>query len=152
MALLGCYRDALKAGLGAFFAWCMFVHAAAAAGACDNPAPVRFPVGASQAEITGGLARGELACWTIGVRRGQHMIVRQADAAHSNIVLQIYRPPWSVAHSADGFTMRGRTLPGAGEGDDTKGWTGVVPENGSYLLVLGTSWGGGQYRVRIAIR
>jgi hypothetical protein len=152
MVLHDSCRDALRAGLGALFACCLFVYGAAAAGGCDSPTPVRFPIGASQTQITGGIARGEMACWTIGGRRGQRMIVRQADAKRSNIVLQIYRSPWSVAHSADGLTIHGQALPGAAEGEDTKSWTGVLPETGSYLLVLGTSWGGGPYRVHIRIR
>lgn len=155
MALHSRYLATLKAGLGVLFAWALFAHGALAAGACDNPTRVRFPIGASQTQIVGGIARGELACWTIGGSRGQHMtvrIVRQADEQRNNIVLQIYRPIWSVAHSADGFTIRGRALPGTAEGEDATGWTGVLPATGTYLLVLGTSWGGGPYRVRIEIR
>lgn len=151
MALPSCHRDYLKACLGALFAWALLANGAAAA-PCDNPRPVQFPVGGAQAQITGGIARGELACWTVGGRRGQHMTVRQPANDHNNIVLQIYRPPWSVAHSPDGIRIHGRALPGTAEGQDATGWTGVLPATGSYLLVLGTTWGGGPYRVRIEIR
>jgi len=102
-------------------------------------------------EVRGGIARGELACFTIAGRLGQHMSVSQPDPGNSNIVMQIYRPRWAINHTADGVRVRGWPLPGVKEGDDAKGWNGTLPATGNYLLVLGTSWGGGDYHVRIKL-
>lgn len=80
------------------------------------------------------------------------MAVRQANPEGSNVVLQLYQPPWSVTRSADGFRVHGRSLPGASEGQDAKAWAGRLPSAGNYLLVLGRTWGGGPYRINIEIR
>jgi hypothetical protein len=123
--------------------------ATAVAAPCDNPVPVRFAHGAAAAEIVGGIARGELACFTIEASKGQHMALTQPKG--SNIVLQLYAPHWAITHGADGIRVNGRALPGAAEGEDTKAWAGRLPATGSYLLVLGTTWGGGDYRLHLGI-
>ncbi len=102
-------------------------------------------------EVRGGIARGELACFTIAGHLGQHMSVSQPDPGDSNIVMQIYRPPWAIKHTEDGIRVGGQALPGVKEGDDAKGWGGTLPATGNYLLVLGTSWGGGEYHVQIKL-
>jgi hypothetical protein len=124
----------------------------AALGACDHPKPVHFAPGAISADLTGGIPRGELDCYTIGVRQGQHLTVDQAHAADSNIVFQLYRPPWSVKTGEDGVDVTGTALPGAEDGADAKQWSGALPVRGDYLLVVGTSFGGGEYRLRIEIK
>jgi len=43
-------------------------------------------------------------------------------------------------------------LKGAEEGRDAGEWSGRLPTTGPYLLVLGTSRGGGEYRVRVEVR
>lgn len=105
----------------------------------------------SAGEVRGGIARGELACFTIAGHLGQHLSVSQPDPGDSNIVMQIYRPPWAIKHTEDGVRVRGQALPGVKEGDDAKGWGGTLPATGNYLLVLGTSWGGGEYHVQIKL-
>ena len=79
------------------------------------------------------------------------MSLSQPGQQNSNVVVQIYRPQWTIDHSPDGIIVRGQALRGAAEGDDTQAWAGILPAAGKYLLVLGTSWGGGEYRVRVAI-
>ena len=77
------------------------------------------------------------------------MTVTQTDRGEGNIVLQLYRPPWTIAPSPDGPVVRGTALKGAEEGRDAGEWSGRLPATGAYLLVLGTSRGGGEYRVRV---
>jgi hypothetical protein len=137
--------------LAALLAWSLWSGAAGAT-PCDSPAPVRFAPGATAGEIAGGIARGELACFTIAARQGQHLVVSQPGRHDSNVVMQIYRPPWTIAHSPDGIRVDGRALQGAAEREDAKAWAGTLPQTGRYLLVLGTSWGGEEYRVRVEIR
>jgi hypothetical protein len=130
---------------------CCFWYSAAVATPCDPPAPIRLIAGSTPKEVHGGIARGERACFTFEAGRGQHISVSQADPGASNIVMQIYRPPWAITRKDDSISVRGEALPGAKEGDDANGWDGALPIIGRYLLVLGTSWGGGEYRVQIKL-
>lgn len=148
----GSYRAFLATTIVALLSWASAGSCTAGVGACASPTPVRFPPGAVRTEIFGGTARGELACWTIAARQGQHMAVRQTNPEGSNVVLQLYQPPWSVTRSPDGFRVQGRALPGASEGQDAKAWAGTLPSTGNYLLVLGRTWGGGPYWINIEIR
>ena len=118
---------------------------------CDKPTPIRFAPGASAADITGGLARGDRDCFTISARTGQRMTMTQTDRGEGNIVLQLYRPPWTTAPSPDGLVVRGTALRGTEEGRDATEWSGRLPATGAYLLVLGTSRGGGEYSVHMEV-
>ncbi len=119
---------------------------------CSKPAPIRFARGAAFAEIAGGVPRGMRDCFTIDARAGQNLSVAQPGRGDTNIVIQLYRPPWRVRDGEDGLDVTGRALPGAADGADATHWSGRLPATGRYLLVIGTSWGGGEYRLRIAIR
>ena len=143
-----------RAGLRHFAAAAVLLALAAvpAVAGCDKPAPIRFAPGASAADLTGGLARGDRDCFTISARTGQRMTVTQTDRGEGNIVLQLYRPPWTIAPSPDGPVVRGTVLKDAEEGRDAGEWSGRLPTTGPYLLVLGTSRGGGEYRVRVEVR
>ena len=143
-------RAVLARSLAALLGCCLWCSAAAAA-PCDAPVPIRLAPGSTSKEVTGGIARGELACFTIEARRGQHMAISQPDPGDGNIVMQIYRPPWAITREDDGISVRGLPLPGAKEGDDAKGWAGRLPATGRYLLVIGASWGGGPYRVLVKL-
>ena len=137
----------------------------AAASGCAPPAVLRFAPGSSGADVTGGVPRGERDCYVLQASRGQTLSLSQPaddnpaddnpaddNPADNNIVLQIYRPPWKIVPTATGWTFDGIALPGTEETRDTREWTGPLPVDGRYLLVVGTSRGGGTYRVRIQIR
>ena len=143
-------KAAIAPSLAALLVCCLWAGAAGAA-SCDAPAPIGLTPSPSAGEVRGGIARGELACFTIAGHLGQHLSVSQPDPGDSNIVMQIYRPPWAIKHTEDGVRVRGQALPGVKEGDDAKGWGGTLPATGNYLLVLGTSWGGGEYHVQIKL-
>ena len=131
----------------------LLLNSAASAGAnCDQPPAIHFARGATSAQLAGGIARGERDCFTIGVRGGQRMTVTQMDSGEGNIVLQIYRPPWRIISTPDGPTINGKALDGAEEGRDASNWAGLLPISGSYLLVLGTSRGGGEYSLSVDVR
>ena len=112
---------------------------------CDRPAPVRFSAGAFATDLSGGVARGERACFTIGAGAGQTLSVTQRKSPDDNIVFQIYQPGWKP-------DLSGTALKGAADGDDARAWSGKLPAKGNYLLVVGTTRGGGEYNLRIEIR
>ena len=116
---------------------------------CDRPAPVRFPAGAFATDLSGGVARGERACFTIGAGAGQTLSVTQRKSPDSNIVFQLYQPGWKITPGPD---LSGDALKGAADGDDARAWSGKLPAKGNYLLVVGTTRGGGEYNLRVEIR
>ena len=98
------------------------------------------------------MPRGERDCFTVAARAGQRLSISQPGRTETNIVLQLYRPPWQVHRAEDSIEIAGRALPGAAEGADATHWSGILPRSGAYLLVVGTSWGGGEYRLRLVLR
>ena len=120
--------------------------------ACDPPAPVRFPPNAVATDLHGGIARGDVACFTIRARQGQALSVTQPDNPHSNIAIQVYRPPWHIGDDQAAVPVSGTPLNGAEDGADAKQWFGRLPVSGSYLLMVGTIRGGDAYRLHVEIR
>ncbi|MGE0224148.1 MAG: hypothetical protein AB7F35_19665 [Acetobacteraceae bacterium] len=120
--------------------------------ACPPPTPVRIPQGATATTLSGGVVRGERACYTLTARQGQLLSITQADTPDTNIVFQVYRPPWRLAGSRTDLLVRGTALPGTEEGNDARHFTGLLPVTGDYLLVIGTSRGSGEYRLYLDIR
>lgn len=126
-------------------------------GAVDRPAwaqtvePVRFARGALGAEVRGAVVRGERALYSFQARGGQRMSLRIA-ASERNAVFQVYAPG-AVPEIKDSILeIAGEALPGAGEGDDTTRWTGVLPRTGAYLVVVGSTRGNATYRLTVSIR
>jgi len=137
-------------GIAAAFLLHAFWSAAAVAAPCNAPRAVRFARGQTAAEIRGGIARGELDCRTFTARAGQRLSASVGSVEH-NVVFQLYRPGWRTARNDGGFAVAGTALPGAGEGEDASSWSGNLPRTGSYLVVLGTTRGSGEYRLRLRI-
>ena len=125
---------------------------ATAEAACPPAKAVRFAAGASEITLTGGIPRGERDCYTLRARKGQILTVEQSDTPDTNIVFQIYQPRWRIVGSPDQMAVGGMTLAGTAEGEDARRFSGPLPATGEYLLVLGTSRGSGEYRLRVAIR
>jgi hypothetical protein len=120
--------------------------------ACPPARPVQLAVGASVVTLTGGIPRGERDCYTLRARQGRVLTIGQADTPDTNIVFQLYRPPWRIVGPSGGMAVGGAALQGAAEGDDARRFTGVLPVSGEYLLVIGTSRGSGEYRLQLGIR
>jgi hypothetical protein len=137
-------------GVAAAFLLHAFWSAATVAAPCNTPRPVRFARGQTAAEVRGGIARGEQDCRTFAARAGQLLSASVGSVEH-NVVFQMYRPGWRIARNDGGFEIAGTALPGAGEGDDASSWSGRLPRTGSYLVVLGTTRGSGEYRLHLRI-
>jgi hypothetical protein len=118
---------------------------------CEAPQPIRFAVGAFAATVSGGIARGEIACRTISARLGQHMSVH-VSSVEDNTVVQIYRPGWTIIRKDSGFEINGVALAGLAEGSDARSWAGHLPKSGTYLVVLGTTRGGANYQLHVEIK
>jgi hypothetical protein len=110
-----------------------------ASGAQQESAPIRFAKGSHSAEVRGSLLRGEVRRYSLNARAGQRMHVR-IGSVEKNAVFQLYRP------------RSGAALPGAEEGKDAQSWSGALPVDGTYLLVVGSTRGNASYTLLVSIR
>jgi hypothetical protein len=128
---------------------------AEAAEAGEDKVPVeiiRFDRGASSKDITGAVIRGERALYSIDARAGQRLSL-SISAAEDNAVFQIYAPGAQPERRDYGVEIVGaEALPGAAEGQDAKNWSGVLPKTGTYLVVVGPTFGNTTYTLKVAIR
>ena len=124
--------------------------AAAPAASCDAPAALHFATGSSSGEVSGGVAQGELACWTVSAKSGQVMTATIGSTGQ-NAVMQVYQPGWKVAKADGDYRFTGKTLKGAAEGDDAMKWSGALPKTGSFLFVVGASRGASDYKLDVKI-
>lgn len=102
------------------------------------PVEIRFPPGASGTVVASAVARGEVARYALVARAGQRMALR-IESAERNAVFQVIAPG-------------GKALPGAGEGDDARDWTGDLPLSGPYVIAVGATRGGAEFRLSVTIR
>lgn len=98
---------------------------------------IRFQPGANYGVVEGGIARGETRRYVLGARAGQTMSVA-AESPEENVVFQVTAP-------------NGGQLKGARDGDDARSWKGRLPQSGDYVITLGTTRGGGEYRMTVFI-
>lgn len=98
---------------------------------------IRFQRGSSSAVVSGTVVRGDQDEYYVGASGGQEMTVR-ISSVEDNAVFQIYKP-------------NGKTLSGAGEGDDATNWSGTLPASGDYTIVVGGTRGNASYKLKISI-
>jgi TolB protein len=99
---------------------------------------VTFSPGSNSATLKGSVIRGERDEYLLDARAGQQMSVR-ISSLEDNAVFQIYEPSSNQA------------LPGAGERDDAREWSGELPTNGDYTIVVGGTKGNASYTLRVTI-
>lgn len=114
---------------------------------------IRFDRGASSKDVSGSVIRGERSLYSIDARSGQRLSVG-ISAEENNAVFQIYAPGARSERRGDyGVDIVGaKTLPRAGEGEDTTQWSDILPVTGSYLVVVGPTRGNATYTLRVTIR
>jgi len=101
---------------------------------------IRFQPGSTSATMTGAVIRGERTIYLVGAKAGQTMSV-EVSSTEKNAVFQIQIPG------------RGTTyLPGAGEEDDATSWKGVLPQAGTYKIIVGPTRGNTEYALRVEIK
>ena len=100
---------------------------------------VRFAKGTSSATFRGAVIRGDRDRYYVGAKRGQTMKVR-ITSLEKNAVFQIF------------FAGEQESLAGAGEEDDATNWSGELPADNEYVIVVGGTRGNATYTLTISIK
>ncbi len=100
---------------------------------------VRFARGSSSTTISGAVVRGERDRYYLGAKKGQTMSVK-ITSLEENAVFQIFLPGEQEA------------LAGAGEEDDATTWSGELPEDAEYVIVVGGTRGNASYKLTVSIK
>ena len=99
---------------------------------------VRFARGTSSATIHGAVVRGDRDRYYVSAKRGQTMSVK-ITSREDNAAFEIY------------FSGEQESLEGAGEGDDATDWSGELPADNDYVIVVGGTRGNATYTLKISI-
>jgi hypothetical protein len=136
-----------RAALATLLLLCTTIHVRAAP--CDAPVPIVFARGAVAAEVTGASPRGTPECWTLEARAGQHLSA-QVRSTGNDVVFQIFRPgsTYKQGAPAPGSAPLDKSV---SEGKDARSFSGKLPQTGKYLFVLGSKWGGGEYKLQVKV-
>lgn len=113
--------------------------------------PIQFAPGTNGAVVEGSAVRGEFHLWSLAARGGQTLTAR-ITAVENNAVFQLYAPGARVGMDDGMLEVTGKTLPGAGEGEDATRWSGRLPADGTYLFVVGGTRGNASYRLDVTVR
>jgi hypothetical protein len=100
---------------------------------------VRFASGTSSTTIRGAVIRGERDRYYLGAKAGQTMSVK-ITSTEKNAAFQIY------------FHGEEESLPGAGDDDDATNWSGQLPIDNEYVIVVGGTRGNATYALTISIK
>ena len=99
---------------------------------------LQFARGSSSATVNGTVIRGERDRYYLGAKKGQTMSVK-ITSAEDNAVFQVYLPGEEEA------------LSGAGDGDDATDWSGELPRDAEYVIVVGGTRGNASYTMKVSI-
>ena len=100
---------------------------------------VKFAKGKSSATFSGGIVRGDRDTYLVGAKAGQKMSVK-ISSLEKNAVFQIQG------------SRDGKYLKNASETDDQTNWSGTLPDDGDYKIIVGGTRGNASYKLSIAIR
>ncbi len=100
---------------------------------------VRFVKGTSSVTLRNSVTRGDRDRYYVGAKAGQTMSVK-VTSTEKNAVFQIY------------FHGEEESLPGAGDGDDATNWSGQLPIDNEYVIVVGGTRGNATYALTISIK
>ena len=99
---------------------------------------IQFARGASSATERGAVVRGDQDRYYLSANQGQTMSVK-ITSLEDNAVFQVFLP---------GET---KSLPGAGDGDDATDWSGELPRDAEYVIVVGGTRGNASYTLKVSI-
>jgi hypothetical protein len=100
---------------------------------------VRFARGSSSTTISGAVVRGDRDRYYVGANKGQTMSVK-ITSLEDNAVFQVFLPGEQEA------------LSGAGEEDDATNWSGELPDDAEYVIVVGGTRGNATYKLTVSIK
>ena len=100
---------------------------------------VRFVKGTSSITLRNAVVRGDRDRYYISAKAGQTMSVK-ITSTEKNAVFQIY------------FHGEEESLPRAGDGDDATNWSGRLPIDNEYVIVVGGTRGNATYALTISIK
>ncbi len=104
---------------------------------------ITFAPGSTTSTVTGQLAPGGRAVYTVPAKAGQSLSVSVASGP-AGVTFQVFRSGATLEKGTDGLpVVTGRTLPDAGASDNAKAWIGAVPQDGSYLILVSQGSGAG---------
>ena len=89
--------------------------------------------------VSGSVIRGERARHIVKAKAGQTLDVK-ITSDENNAVFQVYSPGEK------------ETLPRAGEADDAMKWSGKLPADGEYVIVVGPTRGNATYKLSYSLK
>ena len=110
---------------------------------------IRFAPGASSGTVSGAVVRGTRDVYAFTARKGQTAELRLVSL-ESNAAFSIWRPGAQLGADA-GSDIVGKSLPGAGEGQDAVQWRGRLPDSGRYFVIVGPTRGNATSELRLSI-
>ena len=99
---------------------------------------IQFERGSSSATVRGNVVRGDRDRYYLGAKKGQTMSVK-ITSPEDNAVFQIYLPGEE------------KSLKGAGDEDDATDWSGELPADAEYVIVVGGTRGNASYTLKVSI-
>ncbi len=99
---------------------------------------VKFVKGKSSATLSGTVLRGDRDTYIVGARAEQTMSIR-ITSGEDNAVFQVQGPD-------------GEYLQDAGEEDDARQVTNILPFDGDYKIIVGGTRGNAKYRLTVSIK
>ena len=141
-----------RAGLAVLAVLAVLMAVGAAADVATPPGirELHFKPGTRTLTVADAAVRGEQHIWRFEARAGQTAALG-VSALEGNAAITVWRPGARLP-TDPGDEIEGRTLPGAGAGDDATRWHGRLPDSGVYLVVVGATRGNASYRLRLKIQ
>lgn len=99
---------------------------------------IKFKKGESSATVSGGAPRGETTGYLVKASKNQTMKVSIASIENNAVFM--------IKNLSTGYL-----LTGAGDLDDATSWEGVLPSDGDYRIIVGSTRGGAEYTLIVTI-
>ena len=128
-------KQFVRRGLAVAFACSFALSSLVAQGVKQK---IQFTRGSSSATVRGTVVRGDRDRYYLAAKKGQTMSVK-ITSEEDNAVFQVYLPGEEEA------------LPGAGDSDDAKDWSGDLPRDAEYVIVVGGTRGNATYTLKVSI-
>jgi hypothetical protein len=112
--------------------------------------PIFFAAGAHKGTVGGRVQRGEYRLYSLAGEAEQLLTVT-ITAPGNNAVFEIYPPGTKIALDADGqLTFTGKALHDANALDPAR-WSGRLPDDGTYIIAIGSTRGSARYSMDVKI-